>query len=156
MSESLGSDDDLPVLRVGEELVFDVQSRVGGRLLLVDINADHEVGQILPNTYTRRLLDPVISTGEKLTVPNEGFGFRAFRVGPPKGLNRLLVVVTPDEFKFGTKSENMSRSATLASPLGYLMNLTSEVRAALQNGESSGTAAATDKWTMGVLEYKIQ
>ena len=134
---------------------------MAGRLLLVDMNSTNQVQQILPNSFTESSRSALISTTEPVFVPDKTYRFRAFRVGRPLGLNKVLAVVVPKDFPVGSLVDRQSRSASISNveqPAGYLMNLTNEVKdyIAKKKAAAAETSAPLPHWSMAVLEYKIE
>ena len=79
------------VVRLGERFVFEVSSKIDGRVIVVDINADGVVTQIFPNKFVQSASIGAIRTGETVRIPGHGYGFDWFRAAEPVGGGKLLV-----------------------------------------------------------------
>jgi len=150
-----------PILKVGHEIIFVIESRLKGRLLLLDINAGDQVQQILPNNFTESGRKALISASEPVLVPDESYGFRAFRVGTPLGYTKVFALAMPEDFPVGKLIENQSRSGSITNieqPMRYLTKLADDVEnfVAGRKAEGASRSIVLPPWSMAVLEYKIE
>ena len=74
-------------------LQLHIKSERDGYLTVFDLMADGEVQILYPNKYHQ---DNFIKGGKKYSIPARNDNFR-LRIGPPKGADRLLAVVTEDD-----------------------------------------------------------
>jgi hypothetical protein len=85
-------------LPLGRRFLFEVTSRIGGRLLIVDINARGEVVQLFPNQFVASDQAGRVRPGGTIRVPDRGYGFSWFRASEPVGRGTLLVMIVPEAF----------------------------------------------------------
>ena len=118
-------------IKLGGTFNFEVRSKMAGRLLIIDVNAEGIATQIFPNEFVAREDLSLVQAGGAVTVPGPGYGFDYFRAAPPLGKGRLITVVLPPDFPVQTfitapvrsKGFIAERSAT-----GYFMNLLQQIR----------------------------
>ncbi len=161
-----------PHLTLGQEIVFEIKAKRAGRLVLVDISAGNVVQQIFPNSYTSSARAGRIAADKPVLVPDEGYGFKGFRVGRPLGWNKVLALVLPEDFPLGALVEKERNAGTIKSveaPTSYLMNLTNQVKAYIESKKTASMSAAppagaapanaapaTPPMAMAVLDYAIE
>jgi secreted trypsin-like serine protease len=142
---------------VGRQVVFEAQSSVPGRLIIIDINAAGEVFQLLPNKYTPAHTIGRVTAGANLIIPGPGYGFTGFRAVDPLGKGKLIALVVPENFPFSALVGDVERVAKgfvpVNTPVNYLMNLVQQVvtEAAKRNAADSELA----EWGFGVADYEI-
>jgi len=152
-------------VKLKHQYMFDIQSDVAGRLVVVDIDAAGHVTQIVPNAYmaSASLRDMArIGRSGHLTVPaaDGSWGFPAFSAEPPAGKGRLLVLVVPDHFQLQTtvaSSEQMQTTKGFrpSPPSSYLMNLVAQVVQALAETRTGNGGDTLPGWGFAVLDYEI-
>jgi secreted trypsin-like serine protease len=143
-------------IKLGREVVFVVRSDIGGRLIVVDIGANGEVIQLLPNQYTPAHQVARVSPGADLTIPGPDYGFSGFRAMEPAGKGQLIALVVPENFPEQAFASGTLRTRTFApvnTPTSYLMNLVQSVRSAV--GERSSNDRQLANWGLGVADYEI-
>lgn len=145
---------------LNEQYRLDVQSFVGGRLLILDVDADKNVTQIFPNAYTRSQDLASIEPGRKVTVPAEdgSWGFVAFRAAEPTGPGRLVAIVVPDDFPMETTLASASGGVQTkgfepVAPAPYFMNVIQQLLATLAQTRAGN--ANLDGWGFTMLDYEI-
>lgn len=150
------------VVRLGAEVIFEATSQIGGRLLVLDINANLEVMPIYPNQYTGGNLG-MIRANQKVLVPGPDYpGFTAFRVVEPVGKGYLLAMVVPEEFdieRIATPRAQITKGfAPVNNPPSYLVQLIRQIEIALlgrtRTGEPVGRSD-TGRWAFVLTPYEI-
>jgi hypothetical protein len=141
-------------VKLGDEIVFEVASKVAGRLILIDINAANEVTQIFPNRY---VADPAMATigpGAALTVPGAGYGFSGFKAVEPAGKGRLLALVVPGSAAKSlpdVERQSAKGFEPVQSPGSYLAQLARQIATAkAAKGMADGSI-----WAFSVVDYEI-
>jgi Domain of unknown function (DUF4384) len=79
-----------PSYRLGEEIIYFINSNTDGYLYLFHSDADKSVARIFPNQYQR---EAKIQTGQTLQVPAPGAPFK-FEASPPFGLETTFAIVS--------------------------------------------------------------
>jgi hypothetical protein len=82
-------------IALGQQIVFEVTSKVPGRLILIDVNAAGEVTQIFPNRFLASEAAGLVASDATTTIPGVGYGFSGFKAVEPAGRGRLLAIVVP-------------------------------------------------------------
>jgi len=143
-------------VQLGEDAVFDITSRVAGRVLLIDINAKGKVAQLFPNRFSD---GKKVSAGETFTVPdNTSYRFPAQE---PVGRGKLVALVVPDSFNMAAlKRARREKGFGVAAALSYFQNLIQLIRNATgAKGFGVVATGAGDEslsgWAMGDLDYEI-
>ena len=152
------------VFRLGQEVVFEAQTEVDGRLLIFDINGARTVSLIYPNKFTLALGDQVIKAGALTTIPSDGYGFTAFEAQEPIGKGTLIALVVPPEFDLSEigVSEHMRNSmktkgfAPVKKPTSYFMRLISQIEFSLANHRAADATMRVGGFGMGTFEYEIR
>jgi secreted trypsin-like serine protease len=135
---------------LGKQVVFVVTADVGGRLIVIDVNAAGEVLQILPNQFASAQVAR-IAPGSVVTIPGPGYGFTGFEARLPTGKGELIALVVPEAFPTELVAEVTTKGfAPVITPTGYLMNLVHHV-ATLAGDRNSSNA----DWGLGAAEYEI-
>ncbi len=140
---------------------FNVTSDVGGRLVILDVNAEGAVTQLFPNEHVLRDDLGLVGAGQTIAVPGSGWGV-VFRAGPPFGKGLLIALVMPPDVPIQplvtaparTKGFSAERSA-----VGYLMNLLQQI-----TGHAGGRTLpaegqrvpAVGSWALGTYEYEVR
>jgi hypothetical protein len=143
-------------IKLGREVVFAVRSDVGGRLIVVDIGANGEVIQLLPNKYTPAHQAARVSPGADLIIPGPDYGFSGFKATEPTGKGQLIALVVPENFPEQAFASGPLRTRTFTpvdTPTSYLMNLVQFVKSAV--GERSASDRQMANWGLGVADYEI-
>ena len=142
-------------VRLGEQIVFEITSRVPGRLILIDLNAAGEVLQIFPNSFVPVDLVARIPAGPTITVPGAGYGFSGFKAVEPVGRGQLLALVQPDSVPAGQlpriQAQITKGFEPVQAPGAYLTQL-ADIVASATGG--AGPSKVTD-WAFAVTEYEI-
>lgn len=144
-------------VKLGDQVVFNILSRVPGRLIVIDVNANAEVTQIFPNSYVRNDLAARILANILITVPGPGYGFTGFKAVEPVGRGRLVAIVHPDRVRadrFGGVNEQIPKGfQPVVDPRRYLAELADELVAATRR-EGSNDGNVSD-WGFAVASYEI-
>jgi hypothetical protein len=151
---------DLPRVRLGAEYKMDIASDVAGRLILVDIDAAGSVTQIFPNRYTTAEERMRIAAGQRLTLPEAGWEFTAFRAVPPEGRGTLVVLVVPPDFPTITVGEEARQQLSkgfvpVVAKTSYLMNLLQQI-GVYSARPRAGAGAPSSQWAYDVIDYVIE
>lgn len=138
-------------VRIGEQVVFEVQSDVQGKLVLIDVPASYEATQIFPNAVSSKTIEN-ISPGRPVVVPDSGYGFTSFQAVEPAGIGVVFAVVLPGDLS-RQLSEYVAKYARQAFvPIGdvdeYLEALFSELK-------SKREALGIDSVGVGLATYEI-
>jgi hypothetical protein len=140
------------VVKLGDQIVFEVKSEVAGRLILVDINARDEVTQIFPNSFVASEAAQRVGKGAPVTVPGPGYGFSGFKAVEPVGAGRLIALVVPDSVpaqQFALVQEQRTKGfQPVNAPGAYLDQL------ARQAGEATKSGMLAD-WGFARTSYEI-
>ncbi len=148
-------------VKLGDKVVFEAGSDVGGRLLILNVNADREVTPIYPNQYVSAS-DGKIGAGQKVAVPGPDYpGFTAFQASEPLGKGLLIALVVPENFDV----ERFAAGAGLRSkgfkPVNdapnHLMRVIRQIEVALRAAGKADTSAETElrRWGYDVASYEI-
>jgi secreted trypsin-like serine protease len=145
-------------VRLGDKVVFEAESRVGGRLIVLDIDANREVVLIYPNRFVPPGQAGTISPGGKVTVPGPSYtGFNGFLASEPAGKGVLLAMVVPDGFdieRFAASGAVVGGGfASVGNAPSYLMRLIRQIEVTLGAPGQGGTAQQA--WGYGMTEYEI-
>ena len=147
-------------VKLQQKFVFEVNSKLAGRLILVDIDAAGKVTQIYPNQFVKSKGEGWIKAGSKVKLPDEGYGFDWFRAAEPLGKGKLLALVAPQNFpveNLVANSLRINRGFTPEkSPTNYFMNLLQQIfRSAGVRGFALETGARNKGWGYDVMDYEI-
>ena len=144
-------------LPLGTDVVIEATSAIAGQLLILDINAEHEVVLIFPNRFVTQAQVGRLTAGERIVVPGPAYGFTAFRAVEPVGRGRLLAVVVPAEFDIRRFAAGASVVANAFEPIkappSYLMRLIRQIETALSSEKAQ--LADLKQWAYSVIEYEI-
>jgi secreted trypsin-like serine protease len=135
-------------------------SDVGGRLVLLDINAAGEVVQIFPNRYVTAEGANLIAKGQTVSIPDPAnpayAGTGGFQAVKPLGRGRLVAIVAPRGIEISNIVDSPQRIAQgfrqESAPVSYLSNLFDALIAA---ATSSPREASEQSWAFGETAYDI-
>jgi secreted trypsin-like serine protease len=141
-----------PVVKLGQDAVFIVNTSVGGHLIVADINASGEVAQIFPNQYTP---SKQLQAGQQLSIPDSS-AYR-FPAQEPVGRGKLIALIVPPSFDINALEQvKRDKGFGVAAALPYLQNLIQLIRNATgQDGGLAQEKADLSGWAMGELDYEI-
>ena len=150
-------------IRLGREVVFEAESQISGRLLILDINADLEVTPIYPNRFVDTRDLGRIRARERVVVPGPNYpGFSAFQAVEPVGRSYLLAMVVPEDFDFERiavpRSSLEKTFAPIANPPSYLVQLLRQIELAILGRERVGETVRsqdTPRWAYTLTPYEI-
>ena len=138
---------------LNKDFSFRVESDVAGQLIVLDINAVGQVTQIFPNKYVTKDAVGIIEAGQRVQMPDTGYGFDWFRAAEPLGEGRLIVLVVPDEFSelypWETKTFRPEESS-----LAFLANYLDQIYGLTKAGEVSARPVVAS-WAIQVVPYEI-
>jgi hypothetical protein len=149
-------------VRVGNKIRFEAKSDVGGRLVILDIDANRNVTLIYPNSFVREGDIGRISAGNTVTVPGPNYpGFTSFQATEPLGKGYLVAFVAPKNFDIernaaeaGIRSKGF---VPVNDPPNYLMQFVQQIKVFL-GFRSHGLRAVREdleSWGYTVSEYEI-
>ena len=144
-------------IKLGAAFAFEARSKIAGRLLIIDVNAEGIATQIFPNEFVEREDLSLMQAGGAVTVPGPGYGFDYFRAAPPLGKGRLIALVLPPDFPVQTFITAPVRSKGFVperSATGYFMNLLQQIRA-LMVAERSNANRRGPGFAVADQEYEI-
>lgn len=150
-------------VRLGAEVVFEADSRIDGRLLILDINADREVTVIYPNQFVAAGDLGRIRAGQKVLVPGPEYrGFTGFRAIEPTGVGFLLAMVVPVDFdieRIASPRAGLTKGfMAVNNPPSYLIQLIRQIElSVLGRNRAGGQANAQDvaRWGYALTRYEI-
>lgn len=149
-------------VKIGDQVIFEAQSSLKGRLIILDVNANREVTLIYPNQFVSAQDPGRIGAGQRVSVPGPSYpGFTAFRAVEPAGRGRLLALVMPEDFdieRFAASPPVLTKGfQPVSEPPSYLMRLIRQIEAALSlSARAGGTAKeALNRWGYTIVEYEI-
>jgi Trypsin len=163
-AKNLGLANGHPFLVEDQRALVTVQSKLAGKLVLIDINADGQVTQIYPSIKAQTSDIKASSNGEKTFAPSNNSWFR---VAKPYGMAKIIGVVLPSEFPLQplqeldtTGSQKPKNLVPENEPGNYLMNLISDIdnymRQAQPDFKNGTYAEPSHHWPMAVLDYEIR
>ncbi len=139
-------------VKLGSRYLFEVTSRIRGRLILFDLNAKSEVTQILPNKFVPAAA--AIKAGEVVTIPGAGYGFDWFGAVEPVGKGKLVAVIVPDAFPMEATAGEQTRVfrgfEPQRAPENYLVNIIQQITQTYQ-----ADASPQSNWGVAILPYEI-
>ena len=153
-----GAGDSVFKMRLNERYVFEVSSEIGGRLIVVDVDAVGKITQIFPNKFVRSQDIGRIDRDQTIRIPEPGYGFDWFRAVEPVGKSRLLVLVVPDEFT--ARYESVARRwankglAPEKAPSNFLANLIDQIYG-LIGARGLAPEAIRKEWAFNIVEFEI-
>jgi secreted trypsin-like serine protease len=144
------------------QIVFDTESAVAGRLVILDIDAGGKVTLLYPNQYVAQDDPGRIKAGETVAVPGPNYpGFKAFEAQEPVGIGRLIAIVAPDGFDIERFAAGIARRTKgfvpVNDPPNFLMQIIRQIEVYLGVGPRaapSGLGGAAE-WGYAVTEYEI-
>ncbi len=126
------------LVKLGQKIVFEVTSRVPGRLILIDINAAGDVRQILPNPFLGVGTGGLVQPDVPITIPGKGYSFPAFQAVEPTGRGRLISLVVPARTPGAgvrlVESELAKGLEPVKNPAAYLSRLVEHFLALSEDG----------------------
>jgi secreted trypsin-like serine protease len=146
-------------LSIGERYVMEASSKIAGRLIVVDINANGDVIQIFPNKYVQSKNIGRITGGETIQVPGPGYDFNWFRAVEPLGKGRLLALVVPEDFvdTYANVAAQWQGKGFLPekAPSNYLANLIDQINSLLQAHRGITRESDKQEWAFDIVDYEI-
>ncbi len=146
---------------LGDKVIFEAASEIGGRLAILDINADGQVMLLYPNRFTSAANPGQLKAGERVAVPGPDYpGFTAFQAQEPLGKGRLVALVVPQNFDIERFAAGLAVRSKgfqpVNDPPNYLMRLIRQIEMVLMGRAKSGGAGADlPDWGYGLAEYEI-
>lgn len=145
-------------VKIGQKIQFRVDTKKPGYLILLDANAEGQLTQVYPNSYSLRartgqtVAANKVSAGKPVIVPdpqNPYDGFE-FVIDPPAGRGMMIAVLSDEPIKEMPKQEGGKSMATRAQAIGYLGVLTGAVNRSLASARGG-----TPQVSMAVAPYEI-
>ncbi|MGC1587095.1 MAG: trypsin-like serine protease, partial [Rhodomicrobium sp.] len=150
-------------VKLGDRVVFEAGSDIGGRLLILDVNANREVTPLYPNQYVSAAEIGRIGAGGRVTVPGPDYpGFTSFRAQEPLGKGLLVALVVPEDFdveRFAAPPALRSKGfQPVNDPPDYLMRVIRQVEITLASPAKAGTSieGGLKHWGYGAADYEIE
>ncbi len=140
-----------PKIHLGQEFRISVTTKKPGALILLDINANGEVTQLIPNDImSQHGRSREIVPGRRITIPDDYYGF-AFAAGKPVGRGKLLAIVTEDDVDV-EKLLSVNRAiAVVPNGEEFVTELASNLLSVHQGDEKNRAV----RWSLGALSYEI-
>ena len=149
-------------VKLGDKVVFEAQTDIAGRLVILDINANREVVMLYPNKYVASGEIGRIAAGQRVAVPGPDYpGFTAFEAQEPVGKGALLSLIVPEDFeveRFIAPAQQVRKGfAPVNEPPSYFMRLIRQIETALSTSTRTGRAEADElkRWSYAVIDYEI-
>lgn len=144
-------------VKLGKEIVFDVLSKVSGRLIVIDLNAAGEITQIYPNSFVPSSLAVGIRPNSTIKVPGPGYGFTGFKAIEPTGRGRLMALVIPatvraDRLEW-VREQIPKGFQPVQAPGDYLAQLTEQLSGEVRQDRTARSDAPG--WAFAVTDYEI-
>jgi secreted trypsin-like serine protease len=144
---------------LGKDVVFEASSRIDGRLIVIDVNAAGEVTVIFPNKFVQSAGIGRVTPGQSIVIPDQGYGFTAFRAEEPVGKSKLLALVVPQDFaieRFASIPTERSKGLVpVNKPVSYFMRLIQQVEGSLASARAGGTSEPLKSWGYTAVDYEI-
>ena len=140
-------------IKLGDQVVFYVTSRVAGRLILININPASEVTQIFPNSSLARGSLGQIAVGATVTVSGPGYGFSDFKAVEPAGRGQLVALVLPADRLALVDDQRLKGFEPVNAPGAYLSQLLEQARGMV--GGCGKREAGLEDWAFALAEYEI-
>ena len=139
-------------VKLGDQIIFEITSRVPGRLILVDVNAAGEVTQIFPNRFLASETAALVGAGVTVSVPGPGYGFSGFKAVEPTGRGQLVALVVPDSVpsdRFAQVAEQRAKGfEPVNAPGAYITQIVEQARAFAKQTDA-------EAWALAIAEYEI-
>ncbi len=138
--------------KVGEQVWFEVTSEQEGWLILLDINADGEIVQLIPNSLmSEDDMSHRIPAGQPVKVPGDASNL-IFTAAEPVGDGMLVAIVTEDNVDLDQVLAPGNDLNPVEDPQAYL----SEISRALTRVWSRDDSANRElNWSMTTFPYTI-
>jgi len=147
---------------IGNRYSFEVTSKVSGRLVIIDIDANQEIRQILPNEYTKDAAGFVQAEQKIIVPPRDGsWDFTAFEARDPPGKGTLLAIVVPNDFPIRntiTANETLRQRSNGWQPVSaasYMMNFIEQISLGVAADRAAGKGQSLERWGWSRLDYEI-
>ncbi|WP_028584786.1 caspase family protein [Desulfogranum mediterraneum] len=138
-------------LRLGEEIQLRVSSPVDGYLVVLDINANQEVTQLFPNSYSDRAgQGNMIQAQRPVVIPNSYYGFR-LPAGEPVGDGLLLAIVSEDPLPLDDLLAAGKDLQVIQDSRAYLTKLALRLRQTWRQDRYNRQL----RWSLAEKEYHI-
>jgi hypothetical protein len=136
---------------LGEQVQFQVSSDHPGWLILLDINANGEITQLIPNDLMTGLgVSHFIDTERPVTIPEQGSAL-LLTAQEPIGEGTLMAIVTEDNVPLSDLVQGSRDFSTVDDPQAYLASLAQSLMSIWRDE----TANRRMKWSMSTLNYTI-
>jgi secreted trypsin-like serine protease len=149
-------------VRLRDQVVFEVESAIAGRLVLLDVDASRQVSLIYPNQYVAQNDIGRIRAGATVAIPGPDYpGFTAFEARAPVGTGTLIALVAPEAFDIERFAASLPRRTKgfvpVNDPPNYMMQLIRQIEVYLGVTARAGGGAdeALKDWGYAVTEYEI-
>lgn len=154
-------------LKLGDSYIVRLNSNLGGRVILLDMDARGTMTQIFPNKYVRSGEIARINAGAPIAIPGQSYGFDWFEAVEPIGRGRLVALLVPDDFPLKSHVASADRLSEELGPLdnpgNYVLNLLDQLHGHMATTASDQltpdritAGAARGAWAINVLDYEIK
>ena len=149
-------------VKLGEKVVFEAESDIAGRLLILDVSADRHVTPLYPNKFVPAAKAARIAPGGHVLVPGPDYpGFIAFQAQEPAGKGTLIALAVPDNFdvkRFAAGPSLIEKGIQpVSDPPGYLMRVIRQIEIAVAPASGAGATpkGALSGWGYDIAAYEI-
>jgi secreted trypsin-like serine protease len=149
-------------VKLGDKVVFEASSKIAGRLVVLDINADRDVLLLYPNKYATNPEVGRIVANSRVLIPGSDYpGSTSFEAVEPVGKGRLIAIVAPVDFAvedFVAENRALAKGFVPRNDApGYLMRIIRQIEVTI--GKQRGfVAKAGDElrpWAYAIADYEI-
>ncbi|MGP0092647.1 MAG: BACON domain-containing protein [Xanthobacteraceae bacterium] len=147
-------------VNVGRDYRLVADTSINGRLVILDVDADHKVTLIYPNKYLAQDDIGRIEADARVAIPADNYpgALRAFRAAEPLGKGLLLAFVAPEDFQVDRMVANRALRGKGLVPVGdgpsYLLSFIEQVKA-WQKSHGQEPNEKLSQWGFGVTDYEI-
>ena len=114
---------------------------------------------IFPNKFVQSADIGRVKSGQSIVIPDQGYGFTAFRAVEPVGKSKLLALVVPQHFDIerfaSTPTERSKGLVAVNEPASYFMRLIHQLEGSLASGRTGGTTDDLKSWGYTAVDYEI-
>jgi hypothetical protein len=140
---------------------LEADTSIRGRLVILDVDADHHVTLIYPNKYLAQDDIGRIEAEARVTIPADNYpgSLRAFRAVEPVGKGLLLAFVAPEDFQVDRMVASRDLRRKGLEPVGdgrsYLLSFIDQIKAWQKSHTGRAANEGPQRWGFGITEYEI-
>jgi uncharacterized protein DUF4384 len=148
-------------VNVGREYRLLADTSINGRLVILDVDADHKVTLIYPNKYLAQDDIGRIEADARVAIPADNYpgALRAFRAAEPLGKGLLLAFVAPEDFQVDRMVANKTLRGKGLVPVGdgpsYLLSFIDQIKAWQKSHTGQEPNEKLQHWGFGLTDYEI-